>query len=93
MDATFETVTSADGTLIAFEREGDGPPVLVVGGAFNNRSTADPPRRQSGPRFDGRHRGCGRPRPGSGPGRTARPRAGVWPGVRHAPRQGWGGGW
>ncbi|WP_370942852.1 alpha/beta fold hydrolase [Amycolatopsis sp. cg5] len=33
------TVTSADGTKIAFERTGDGPPVILVGGAFNDRST------------------------------------------------------
>lgn len=33
------TVTSADGTLIAFDRLGDGPPLVVVLGAFNDRST------------------------------------------------------
>lgn len=27
-----EQVTSADGTLIAFDRYGDGQPVIVVGG-------------------------------------------------------------
>ncbi|WP_410641980.1 alpha/beta fold hydrolase [Amycolatopsis sp. lyj-346] len=32
-------VTSADGTSIFFERRGDGPPVLLVGGAFNDRTT------------------------------------------------------
>jgi pimeloyl-ACP methyl ester carboxylesterase len=39
MNATFETVTSADGTTIAVERTGSGPPVVLVGGAFNDRST------------------------------------------------------
>lgn len=39
MNATFETVTSADGTTIAVERMGSGPPVVLVGGAFNDRST------------------------------------------------------
>ncbi|MGW5717033.1 alpha/beta fold hydrolase [Amycolatopsis sp. NPDC003865] len=32
-------VTSADGTSIFFERRGDGPPVILVGGAFNDRTT------------------------------------------------------
>jgi pimeloyl-ACP methyl ester carboxylesterase len=39
MTATFETVASADGTPIAFERAGEGPPVILIGGAFNDRST------------------------------------------------------
>jgi pimeloyl-ACP methyl ester carboxylesterase len=39
MNASFETVTSADGTTIAVERTGSGPPVVLVGGAFNDRST------------------------------------------------------
>jgi pimeloyl-ACP methyl ester carboxylesterase len=33
-----QKVTSKDGTAIAFERFGDGPPVVVVGGAFCDRS-------------------------------------------------------
>jgi pimeloyl-ACP methyl ester carboxylesterase len=33
------TVVSADGTKIAFEQVGDGPGVILVGGAFNDRST------------------------------------------------------
>lgn len=37
--STLETVRSADGTTIAFERSGDGPPVILVGGAFNDRTT------------------------------------------------------
>ncbi len=36
-----ETV-SADGTTIAFDRTGDGPPVILVVGAFNDRSTGAP---------------------------------------------------
>ncbi len=30
-----ETTTSADGTVIAFEQFGEGPPVVIVGGAFS----------------------------------------------------------
>jgi pimeloyl-ACP methyl ester carboxylesterase len=30
---------SADGTAIAYERTGDGRPVVLIGGAFNDRST------------------------------------------------------
>lgn len=37
-----QRVTSADGTPIAYERSGDGPPVIVVGGAFNDRNSAAP---------------------------------------------------
>ena len=33
-----EKVTSKDGTKIAFDRSGEGPPVILVGGAFNTRS-------------------------------------------------------
>ncbi|MBB5850806.1 pimeloyl-ACP methyl ester carboxylesterase [Amycolatopsis umgeniensis] len=39
MTTSFETVTSADGTPIAFERAGEGAPVILVGGAFNDRTT------------------------------------------------------
>ena len=39
MNTTVESVTSADGTLIALERVGDGAPVVLIGGAFNDRST------------------------------------------------------
>lgn len=39
MNASFETVPSADGTPLAVERAGEGPPVILVGGAFNDRST------------------------------------------------------
>jgi pimeloyl-ACP methyl ester carboxylesterase len=37
-----DTVTSADGTTIAFDQYGDGPPVIMAAGAFNTRSTTDP---------------------------------------------------
>ncbi|SEF63092.1 Lysophospholipase, alpha-beta hydrolase superfamily [Thermomonospora echinospora] len=35
-------VTSRDGTPIAVERRGDGPPLISVGGAFNDRSAGAP---------------------------------------------------
>jgi pimeloyl-ACP methyl ester carboxylesterase len=37
-----ETVRSKDGTTIAFERFGQGPPVVLVGGALSDRSTGAP---------------------------------------------------
>jgi len=39
VNTTVESVTSADGTRIALERVGDGAPVVLIGGAFNDRST------------------------------------------------------
>ncbi len=39
MTSSFEIVTSADGTPIAFERAGDGAPVILVGSAFDDRTT------------------------------------------------------
>jgi pimeloyl-ACP methyl ester carboxylesterase len=33
-----DTVKSADGTVIAFETTGKGPPLILVGGAFSDRS-------------------------------------------------------
>lgn len=36
------TVTSADGTAIAFERLGAGTPLILAAGAFNDRSTTAP---------------------------------------------------
>jgi pimeloyl-ACP methyl ester carboxylesterase len=33
-----ETVRSADGTTIAFDTYGDGPPLILVGGAFQHRA-------------------------------------------------------
>jgi pimeloyl-ACP methyl ester carboxylesterase len=35
-------VTSADGTRIAFDRLGEGPPMIVVGGILNDRQTTRP---------------------------------------------------
>ena len=35
-----EKTTSADGTPIAFDRVGEGPPLIIVGGAFNDRHSA-----------------------------------------------------
>jgi pimeloyl-ACP methyl ester carboxylesterase len=34
-----ETTRSSDGTTIAFERSGDGPAVILVGGALNDRTS------------------------------------------------------
>jgi pimeloyl-ACP methyl ester carboxylesterase len=36
-----EKVSSQDGTAIAYEVRGEGPPVVLVGGAFNDRHAAD----------------------------------------------------
>ena len=38
-----QTATSADGTLIALDEIGDGPPVVLIGGAFNDLSTTTRP--------------------------------------------------
>src|SRR5947209_4893950 len=32
------TVKSSDGTVIAFDRAGDGPPIVLVDGAFSHRA-------------------------------------------------------
>ena len=37
-----ETVTSADGTVIAYEKSGSGPPVVVIGGGLNDRAMFTP---------------------------------------------------
>lgn len=44
-------VTSADGTRIAFDRLGDGPPVIVVGGMFCDRTTFQPLAAELAPHF------------------------------------------
>src|SRR2546426_6930679 len=36
------TLHSADGTKIAFDQTGQGPPVILIVGAFNDRSTGAP---------------------------------------------------
>jgi alpha-beta hydrolase superfamily lysophospholipase len=46
-----ETVISADGTEIAYDRLGDGPPAILVVGAFNLRSTTAPLAAALAPRF------------------------------------------
>jgi pimeloyl-ACP methyl ester carboxylesterase len=51
MKTAFELVTSADGTPIALERTGDGPPVILVGGAFNDRTTVAGLAATLAPRF------------------------------------------
>ena len=38
-----ETTKSADGTGIAYDRSGDGPPLVIVLGAFGDRKTFVPP--------------------------------------------------
>jgi pimeloyl-ACP methyl ester carboxylesterase len=42
MAAAIDIVSSKDGTTIAFDRVGAGPPVILVVGAFNTRSTGAP---------------------------------------------------
>jgi pimeloyl-ACP methyl ester carboxylesterase len=56
------TVLSKDGTPIAYERFGDGPPLILVVGAFNERSTGAPLAQYLAPRhtvytYDRRGRG------------------------------------
>ncbi|WP_369208415.1 alpha/beta fold hydrolase [Streptomyces sp. PU-14G] len=57
------TVSSADGTTLAHERFGDGPPVVLVGGAMSARGAGEPLARQlaglgmSGVVYDRRGRG------------------------------------
>src|SRR5579859_7216929 len=46
-----ETALSADGTKIAFDRWGEGPPIIMVVGAFNTRSTTEPLARALAPNF------------------------------------------
>jgi pimeloyl-ACP methyl ester carboxylesterase len=41
-DVSMDEVRSKDGTAIAFERSGEGPPVILVVGAFNDRATGAP---------------------------------------------------
>jgi pimeloyl-ACP methyl ester carboxylesterase len=42
MNAEISTVTSKDGTTIAFDKIGAGPPLILVVGAFNDRATGAP---------------------------------------------------
>jgi pimeloyl-ACP methyl ester carboxylesterase len=41
-DSMTRTVTSADGTTIAFDELGSGPPLILAAGAFNTRATTAP---------------------------------------------------
>ena len=49
-----ETVTSRDGTTIAFDRLGEGPAVILVGGALQHRSF-DPSTTDLASRLASRH--------------------------------------
>jgi len=42
MASELRTVRSADGTTIAYERAGSGPPLVLLGGAFNTRDVGRP---------------------------------------------------
>jgi pimeloyl-ACP methyl ester carboxylesterase len=46
-----EEITSKDGTTIAFDRTGEGPPIVVVGGALGDRSAAAELASLLAPRF------------------------------------------
>lgn len=46
-----DEVTSRDGTTIAFDRSGEGPPIVLVGGALSDRSAAPPLAANLAPRF------------------------------------------
>jgi pimeloyl-ACP methyl ester carboxylesterase len=45
------TTMSSDGTAIAYDRFGGGPPVIMAAGAFNTRSTTEPLAQALAPRF------------------------------------------
>jgi pimeloyl-ACP methyl ester carboxylesterase len=46
-----EEITSKDGTTIAFDRTGEGPPIVMVGGALGDRSAAAELASLLAPRF------------------------------------------
>src|SRR3954471_21071637 len=46
-----QELTSRDGTRIAFERTGDGPPLILAVGAFNDRTKGAPLARALAHRF------------------------------------------
>lgn len=46
-----KTAVSGDGTALAFDRYGEGPPVIMVVGAFNTRSATEPLAKALAPRF------------------------------------------
>jgi pimeloyl-ACP methyl ester carboxylesterase len=45
------TVASPDGTTIAYDQSGEGPPVILVGAAFNDRQTTAPLAAALAPHF------------------------------------------
>src|SRR5262245_16113588 len=49
--STANKTTSRDGNAIAFDRTGQGPPVILVVGAFNDRATGAPLAASLAPRF------------------------------------------
>jgi pimeloyl-ACP methyl ester carboxylesterase len=53
------TLTSADGTAIAFDRTGDGPPVILVAGALGNRFADAQLAELLAPQFEAAIRGLG----------------------------------
>src|SRR5258708_33868678 len=50
-ETAVSTVRSRDGTTIAFERLGNGPPLILVVGAFNERATGLPLANFLAPQF------------------------------------------
>src|SRR6266700_3230891 len=50
-DHPMNTVISADGTTIAFDQYGDGPPIVMTQGAFNTRATTEPLAKALAPQF------------------------------------------
>jgi pimeloyl-ACP methyl ester carboxylesterase len=51
MKGTMEKVASKDGTVIAFDRKGQGPALILVGGALSDRSGGTPFVDHLAPRF------------------------------------------
>ncbi|MFF5335025.1 alpha/beta fold hydrolase [Streptomyces sp. NPDC013181] len=47
-----DTILSSDGTPIAYRRRGEGPPVVLVGGALSTAETDEPLARLLAPRFE-----------------------------------------
>ncbi|NED12654.1 alpha/beta hydrolase, partial [Streptomyces sp. SID9124] len=47
-----DTILSSDGTSIAYRRRGEGPPVVLVGGALSTAETEEPLARLLAPRFE-----------------------------------------
>src|SRR5437763_11255965 len=51
MTGTLRKVRSKDGTAIAFDQSGDGPAIILVGGAMSTRSASGPLAALLAPRF------------------------------------------